>query len=106
MRGSSGIHTLRPSDRGREPGSGTGTGMGTNNPKIAIAFPGVSTRVSWTLGGGTVIWKIWPALVVHTGFGTLVTALSLTGVLGLSLAIPNVIVTVLGMEFYLLLDKE
>jgi putative membrane protein len=59
----------------------------------------MSTIGSWTFGSGTVIWKIWPAILLHTAVAALVTTLSLTNVLGFSLAIPNIMMTVLGSSF-------
>lgn len=53
----------------------------------------------WTFGSGTVIWKIWPAVMFHTVASAVISALSITGVLGFSLAMPDVMMNVLGKYF-------
>ncbi|KAK0504154.1 hypothetical protein EDD18DRAFT_1345036 [Armillaria luteobubalina] len=50
--------------------------------------------VAWTFGRGSVIWRIWPAVLLHTLFAALV-YLQLKDYLVLS--IPNVMLTVLGV---------
>ncbi|SJL07656.1 uncharacterized protein ARMOST_11006 [Armillaria ostoyae] len=51
--------------------------------------------VAWTFGRGSVIWRIWPAVLLHTLFAALVVYLQLKDYLVLS--IPNVMLTVLGV---------
>lgn len=92
QRSRTGNHFLLPSDSERQ-----------FVAQVAITSD-AATVSSWTFGSGTVIWKIWPALLLHTVFGALVTAFSLMNVLGFSLAIPNVMMTVLGSSFINLLD--
>ncbi|KAI0737203.1 Bestrophin, RFP-TM, chloride channel-domain-containing protein [Daedaleopsis nitida] len=68
------------------------------------AFHGAETYVpivttqsllSWTLGRGTVIWRIWPAVLLHTTFAIVVVSVSLKT--DIHLGIPNVMLTLLGM---------
>lgn len=75
-------HVLRPASR---PGS-------TYEP-----VPRVPTYslITWTFGRGSVIWRIWPAVLLHTLFSAVVTALSVKGIVHLEL--PNVMLTVLGV---------
>lgn len=84
QRSKTGNHVLLPSDSERQ-----------FVAQVAITSD-AATFSSWTFGSGTVIWKIWPAIFLHTAVAALVTALSLTNVLGFSLGIPNVMMTVLG----------
>ncbi|KAH6897922.1 Bestrophin, RFP-TM, chloride channel-domain-containing protein [Coprinopsis sp. MPI-PUGE-AT-0042] len=81
-RSSTGRHVLRPASR---PGS-------TYEP-----IPRVPTYslITWTFGRGSVIWRIWPAVLLHTLFSTVVTTLSVEGIVHLDL--PNVMLTVLGV---------
>ncbi|KAF9052522.1 UPF0187-domain-containing protein [Hymenopellis radicata] len=51
--------------------------------------------VAWTFGRGSVIWRIWPAVLLHTLFAALVVYLDLSN--SLRLQIPNVMLTVLGV---------
>ncbi|TEB37921.1 UPF0187-domain-containing protein [Coprinellus micaceus] len=51
--------------------------------------------VSWTLGRGSVVWRIWPAVLLHTLFAALITTLCMRGILHLE--IPNIMLTVLGV---------
>ncbi|GJE97567.1 Bestrophin, RFP-TM, chloride channel-domain-containing protein [Phanerochaete sordida] len=62
-----------------------------------IIVPLVPTRsfFAWTFGRGTAIWRIWPAVLLHTAFAALVVTLSLRGLIRLS--IPNVLLTLLGV---------
>ncbi|KIK53285.1 hypothetical protein GYMLUDRAFT_49464 [Collybiopsis luxurians FD-317 M1] len=50
---------------------------------------------SWVFGRGTVIWKIWPAVLLYTIFTSLV--VYLYDKRGISLNIPNVMLNVLGV---------
>ncbi|KAJ7737253.1 Bestrophin, RFP-TM, chloride channel-domain-containing protein [Mycena maculata] len=51
--------------------------------------------VEWTFGRGSVVWKIWPAVVLHTLFATAVVfAWTATG---RKFLIPNVMLTVMGV---------
>ncbi|KAJ6562810.1 UPF0187-domain-containing protein [Mycena vulgaris] len=49
------------------------------------------TLIAWTFGRGSVIWKIWPAVLLHTLFAVAVVYY------GRTLIIPNVMLTVLGV---------
>ncbi|KAI8978354.1 Bestrophin, RFP-TM, chloride channel-domain-containing protein [Trametes punicea] len=62
-----------------------------------IVLPLVTSRslVSWTFGRGTVIWRIWPAVLLHTIFAAVVVTLSLRT--KVKLGIPSVMLTVLGV---------
>ncbi|KIY65215.1 UPF0187-domain-containing protein [Cylindrobasidium torrendii FP15055 ss-10] len=51
--------------------------------------------VTWTFGRGSVIWRIWPAVLFHTLFAALIVFLEMQGYV--HLAIPNVMLTVLGV---------
>ncbi|KAJ7206054.1 Bestrophin, RFP-TM, chloride channel-domain-containing protein [Mycena pura] len=53
------------------------------------------TFVAWTFGRGSVIWKIWPAVLLHTLFALAV--VYLWDVLPEKPVIPNVMLTVLGV---------
>ncbi|KAE9404912.1 UPF0187-domain-containing protein [Gymnopus androsaceus JB14] len=50
---------------------------------------------SWVFGRGTVIWHIWPAVIVQTIFASIVVALDVRGIV--KLEIPNVMLNVLGV---------
>ncbi|EJC99916.1 uncharacterized protein FOMMEDRAFT_92818 [Fomitiporia mediterranea MF3/22] len=50
---------------------------------------------SWTFGRGTVVWTIWPAVLLHTVFAAAVTTISLRT--QVYLAVPPVLITVLGV---------
>ncbi|KAJ7473083.1 Bestrophin, RFP-TM, chloride channel-domain-containing protein [Mycena galericulata] len=51
--------------------------------------------LKWTFGRGSVIWKIWPAVLLHTLFATLVVYVWV--VTGRRIDIPNVMLTVMGV---------
>ncbi|KAJ7682841.1 Bestrophin, RFP-TM, chloride channel-domain-containing protein [Mycena rosella] len=53
------------------------------------------TLIAWTFGRGSVIWKIWPAVLFHTLFAALV--VYLWEITGRTINIPNVMLTVLGV---------
>ncbi|KAL5510942.1 hypothetical protein ACEPAG_4699 [Sanghuangporus baumii] len=50
---------------------------------------------SWTFGRGSVIWIIWPAVLLHTVFAIVVTSIHLST--QISLTIPPLLTTVLGV---------
>ncbi|THU85404.1 hypothetical protein K435DRAFT_869300 [Dendrothele bispora CBS 962.96] len=52
--------------------------------------------IAWTFGRGSVIWRIWPVVLLHTVFAAAVVTLEERGHFT-SLAIPNVMLTVLGV---------
>ncbi|KAF7301067.1 hypothetical protein MIND_00670600 [Mycena indigotica] len=53
------------------------------------------TFLKWTFGRGSVIWKIWPAVLLHTAFAaTIVYTWYATGE---TIEIPNAMLTVLGV---------
>ncbi|KAI0349358.1 hypothetical protein OH77DRAFT_1582217 [Trametes cingulata] len=62
-----------------------------------VLVPLVTSRnlVSWTFGRGTVIWRIWPAVLLHTAFAAVVVSVSLKT--HIKLGIPNVMLTLLGV---------
>ncbi|KAF5312327.1 hypothetical protein D9619_002547 [Psilocybe cf. subviscida] len=51
--------------------------------------------LTWSLGRGSVIWRIWPAVVLYTFFASVIVYVSLRGII--SLQIPSVMLTVLGV---------
>ncbi|KAJ7079619.1 hypothetical protein B0H15DRAFT_953986 [Mycena belliarum] len=53
------------------------------------------TLIAWTFGRGSVIWKIWPAVLVHTLFAAGV--VYVWNYTGRTIDIPNVMLTVLGV---------
>jgi ion channel-forming bestrophin family protein len=56
------------------------------------------TFVAWTFGRGSVIWKIWPAVLLHTIFAVGVVYFSdFMDRIGRGFKIPNVMLTVLGV---------
>ncbi|KAJ7756566.1 hypothetical protein B0H16DRAFT_1689818 [Mycena metata] len=66
-------------------------------PAAPVFVPKVPTHtfLKWTFGRGSVIWKIWPAILLHTLFAA---AIVYTWVAtGRKLEIPNVILTVMGV---------
>ncbi|PFH45145.1 hypothetical protein AMATHDRAFT_162578 [Amanita thiersii Skay4041] len=56
------------------------------------AFPTYSF-VTWTLGRGSVIWRIWPAVILYTILAAVIVAITKKGIY--NLAIPNIMLTVL-----------
>ncbi|ETW74596.1 hypothetical protein HETIRDRAFT_482364 [Heterobasidion irregulare TC 32-1] len=62
---------------------------------VPVSMIPVSTLVSWTLGRGTVLWRIWPAVLMHTLFATAVSVASMET--KIYLGIPNIMLTVLGV---------
>ncbi|RDB20650.1 hypothetical protein Hypma_012157 [Hypsizygus marmoreus] len=51
--------------------------------------------ITWTFGRGSVIWRIWPAVLLHTTFAAVIVTLSMQEIV--SLNIPSVMLTVLGV---------
>ncbi|EKM53790.1 uncharacterized protein PHACADRAFT_211435 [Phanerochaete carnosa HHB-10118-sp] len=67
------------------------------NTSNEIIIPLVPNRsfLEWTFGRGTAIWRIWPAVFLHTAFAGLVVTLSLLDMIRLN--IPSVLLTLLGV---------
>ncbi|KAF5349799.1 hypothetical protein D9758_010167 [Tetrapyrgos nigripes] len=86
------------------PGSRSFTGHHNLLPAIKPQVPAVGiyaqkpaqSFLTWSFGRGTVIWRIWPAVLLHTAFGAVVVSLEEAGHFK-KLAIPNVMLTVLGV---------
>ncbi|KAF8635323.1 hypothetical protein AX17_003943 [Amanita inopinata Kibby_2008] len=82
-----------------------GGGGGGYQPLPAWQQPGESSSslwrppsysfVTWTFGRGAVIWRIWPAVLLHTTFAAGVVTIVMRGIL--DLAIPTIMLTVLGV---------
>ncbi|KAF9055709.1 Bestrophin, RFP-TM, chloride channel-domain-containing protein [Panaeolus papilionaceus] len=51
--------------------------------------------LTWTFGRGSVIWRIWPAVALHTAFAAVIVTLSMRKIVNLE--IPTVMLTVLGV---------
>ncbi|KAI0644774.1 Bestrophin, RFP-TM, chloride channel-domain-containing protein [Trametes meyenii] len=68
-----------------------------NSNDDPVLVPLVTSRhlVTWTFGRGTVIWRIWPAVLLHTVFAAVVVTVSLET--DIRLGIPNIMLTVLGV---------
>jgi len=66
---------------------------GVRYEEILERRPPSYTIISWTFGRGSVIWRIWPAVLLHTLFAAAVVALSITT----SIVVPPVMLTVLGV---------
>ncbi|KAJ7617111.1 UPF0187-domain-containing protein [Roridomyces roridus] len=66
-------------------------------PTAAPFIPKIPTytRLRWTFGRGSVVWKIWPAVLLHTLFATLIVYLWKS--METMLRIPNVMLTVMGV---------
>ncbi|KAI0685218.1 Bestrophin, RFP-TM, chloride channel-domain-containing protein [Cytidiella melzeri] len=81
-RSATGHHLLRPASESH-----------VNLSEITL----VPTRtfLSFTLGRGTVMWRIWPAVFMHTAFAAVVVSMSLKT--PFALAVPNVLLTLLGV---------
>ncbi|KAF9463986.1 Bestrophin, RFP-TM, chloride channel-domain-containing protein [Collybia nuda] len=79
-------HTLLPASRPASIAEGT-----------YEAFSQIPTYslISWTFGRGSVIWRIWPAVLLHTTFAAVIVTLSVENVVNLE--IPNIMLTVLGV---------
>lgn len=52
--------------------------------------------LAWTFGRGSVIWRIWPAVLLHTIFAAIIVTLKERGGLD-EIAVPGVLLTVLGV---------
>jgi putative membrane protein len=83
-RSSTGHHSLLPASRG-----------GARYEEILGRRPSSYTVISWTFGRGSVIWRIWPAVLLHTLFACVVVSLTMSEVLKIN--IPSVMLTVLGV---------
>ncbi|KAJ7436339.1 hypothetical protein FB451DRAFT_1307522 [Mycena latifolia] len=75
-----------------------------NHPLLPAMRPAPSAFVpkiptysflKWTFGRGSVIWKIWPAVLLHTLFAACVVYIWVAT--GKTLEIPNVMLTVMGV---------
>jgi len=68
-----------------------------NNKSGAIHLPDhpISDSSLAKLSGGTVIWRIWPAVLLHTVFAAVIVVL--TQKTQIKLAIPNIMLTLLGV---------
>ncbi|ESK85641.1 UPF0187-domain-containing protein [Moniliophthora roreri MCA 2997] len=64
-------------------------------PPSFTAEPGF-TLLTYTFGRGSVIWRIWPAVLLHTVFAAIIVFLRIHEHLD-ELAIPSVMLTVLGV---------
>ncbi|KAJ7231320.1 UPF0187-domain-containing protein [Mycena rebaudengoi] len=53
------------------------------------------TFLKWTFGRGSVFWKVWPAILLHTAFAAVVVCT--WHFTGRMISIPNVMLTVLGV---------
>ncbi|KAI0048512.1 UPF0187-domain-containing protein [Auriscalpium vulgare] len=62
---------------------------------VIVSIVSAHTLFVWTFGSGTVFWRIWPAVLMHTLFATAVTIISMRT--NIYLGIPNVMLTVLGV---------
>ncbi|CAA7268873.1 unnamed protein product [Cyclocybe aegerita] len=79
--------------------------MTGNHPLLPASRPGSTyepiprvptyTLITWTFGRGSVVWRIWPAVLLHTVFAAGIVTLSMRGIVDLE--IPNVMLTVLGV---------
>ncbi|RPD58022.1 UPF0187-domain-containing protein [Lentinus tigrinus ALCF2SS1-6] len=63
--------------------------------RVLLPVASKENLVSWTFGRGTVIWRIWPAVLLHTVFAAAVVSISLCT--SIHLGIPNVMLTLLGV---------
>ncbi|PPQ93138.1 hypothetical protein CVT25_003519 [Psilocybe cyanescens] len=76
-----------------------------NHPLLPASQPGsnhepmpripVYSVITWTLDRGSVIWRIWPAVLLHTAFAAVVVTLDMQKII--CLEVPNVMLTVLGV---------
>ncbi|KAF9445947.1 UPF0187-domain-containing protein [Macrolepiota fuliginosa MF-IS2] len=66
------------------------------NSAVAIIPPIPKySLLTWSFGRGSVIWRIWPAVLLHTAFAAAIVTLTMRGVVNLK--IPTVMLTVLGV---------
>ncbi|TDL16636.1 UPF0187-domain-containing protein [Rickenella mellea] len=82
LRSYSGQHTLLPAENSR-------------GERVYVPLVPTRTLASWTFGRGTVIWNIWPAVILHTVFAAVVTVVSLKT--NYYMGVPPVMITVLGV---------
>ncbi|KAH8831303.1 UPF0187-domain-containing protein [Flagelloscypha sp. PMI_526] len=77
----------------------------TNRALLPAVHPGISaeylaelphyTAVQWTFGAGSVLWKVWPACLLHILFALAIVCVNhFTPV---HVSIPNILLTVLGV---------
>ncbi|KIJ57320.1 hypothetical protein M422DRAFT_40790 [Sphaerobolus stellatus SS14] len=66
---------------------------------VSVLVPSVplSERSIAKVTGGVVIWRIWPAVFLHTAFAAVITVLQISDRSPIKLAIPNVLLTLLGV---------
>ncbi|KAJ6504924.1 Bestrophin, RFP-TM, chloride channel-domain-containing protein [Mycena vulgaris] len=83
--------------RGKRSFTGQHTLLPAMRPSERTLLPKVPTYtfLKWTFGRGSVIWKIWPAILVHTLFAACVVYTWVAT--GRKLDIPNVMLTVMGV---------
>ncbi|KAL4246288.1 Voltage-dependent anion channel-forming protein YneE/VCCN1/2-like protein [Abortiporus biennis] len=69
----------------------------SNSAQQHVVIPIVPTRtlLSYTFGRSAVIWRIWPAVLLHTVFAAVVVTITLKT--RYNLGIPNVMLTLLGV---------
>ncbi|KAF8488259.1 Bestrophin, RFP-TM, chloride channel-domain-containing protein [Gautieria morchelliformis] len=63
--------------------------------KISLAHLPMREPSASTIGFGTVVWRIWPAVLLHTVFATIIVVVSRKT--NVDLGIPNVLLTLLGV---------
>ncbi|KZT22528.1 hypothetical protein NEOLEDRAFT_1097736 [Neolentinus lepideus HHB14362 ss-1] len=73
--------------------------QGQRTTQIYIPLVPDRTFVTWTFGKDTVIWRIWPAVLLHTAFaaGEYKCVVTMSMKSSISLEVPPVLLTVLGM---------
>ncbi|RDX43028.1 UPF0187-domain-containing protein [Lentinus brumalis] len=69
--------------------------FGANQERVLLPVASKENLFSWTFGRGTVIWRIWPAVLLHTVVAAAVVSISLRT--KIHLGIPNVMLTLLGV---------
>ncbi|KAH9940400.1 Bestrophin, RFP-TM, chloride channel-domain-containing protein [Epithele typhae] len=84
----------------RLPRSGTGhhtllPAFDASQTELMVPVVTRQSLLSWTFGRGTVIWRIWPAVLLHTVFAAVIVTISMRT--RFNLGIPNVMLTVLGV---------
>jgi len=62
---------------------------------LFISIIPTQTFMSWTFGRGTVIWRLWPAVLLHTAFAAVVVSVSMKT--NFRMDVPPVLLTVLGV---------
>ncbi|CAK5262402.1 unnamed protein product [Mycena citricolor] len=83
--------------RGRRSFTGNHPLLPAMKPVLASRVPRVPTYtfLKWSFGRGSVIWKIWPAVLLHTAFAAAIVYVWVAT--GRVLQIPNVMLTVMGV---------